>query len=201
MKNNLPQGAHCLPAGRYHKSLGRLLFLLAICYIPYLFSGCGYTTRSMISNKYQSIYIEPFINKVDITNDADAANKYQIYRPMLETEITRNLTNRFLFDGNLKPGQKDLADLTLKGELTQFRRDPLRYTENTDDVEEYRINLVVNLKLWDNKENKLVWEENGFTGSTSYFTVGSSAKSESTAVKEALDDLSRRIVERTVEEW
>ncbi len=162
--------------------------------------GCGYTTRSMIADKYHTIYIVPFVNKVDITSDADAGNKYKIYRPMIEMDITRAVTERFLLDGNLRPSKLQTADLTLKGEVTEFRKDPLRYTDN-DTVEEYRINLVVNISLWDNKDNKLVWEEKGFTGDTTYFTTGSSAKSEGTALNGALKDLARRVVERAVEQW
>ena len=163
-------------------------------------TGCGYTTRSMISGRFRTIYITPFVNKVDITNETYASTKYRIYRPRLETDITKSVTNRFLFDGNLKPVKEEAADLILKGELIEFRRDPLRYDAN-DAVSEYRINLVVNISLWDKRENKLVWQENSFTGDSSYFTTGAQAKSEDTAVNDALSDLSRRIVERTVEQW
>jgi outer membrane lipopolysaccharide assembly protein LptE/RlpB len=165
-----------------------------------ILSGCGYTTRSMISDKFQTIYVTPFINKIDITNETNAASKYRIYRPMIETDVTRYVNNRYLFDGNLKPVNKDLADLVLKGEVVEFRKDPLRYLDN-DEVSEYRINLVVNIILWDNKEDKLIWQENNFTGDVTYFTSGSQAKSEDVAVVDALNDLARRIVERTVEEW
>jgi len=171
-----------------------------LVFLIFMLAGCGYTTRSMITDKFKTIYIAPFVNKVDITSDSDVANKYKIYRPMVETDITRSVTERFLLDGNLKPGHQQNADLTLKGEVIEFRKDPLRYTDN-DDVEEYRINLVVNISLWDNKENKLVWQEQGFTGDTTYFTTGSSAKSEATALNDALTDLARRIVERAVEQW
>ncbi|MBN2830800.1 MAG: hypothetical protein JXL82_00765, partial [Candidatus Omnitrophica bacterium] len=165
-----------------------------------ILSGCGYTTRSMISDKFRTIYVTPFINKVDITNEANAASRYRIYRPMIETDVTRYVNNRYLFDGNLKPVKKELADLVLKGEVVEFRKDPLRYLDN-DEVSEYRINLVVNISLWDNKEDKLVWQENNFTGDTTYFTSGSQAESEDSAVIDALNDLARRVVERTVEEW
>lgn len=181
-------------------SLKRFLLLLAICYMPYAIFGCGYTTRSMISDKFRTIYITPFINKVDITQETDAASKYKIYKAGLETDITKLVINKFLFDGNVKPIKSESADLVLKAELIEFRRDPLRYTES-DEVEEYRINLVVNIGLWDNKENKLIWEEKGFTGDTAYFTRGSAAKSEDTAVNDAISDLARRIVERVVEQW
>jgi len=163
-------------------------------------SGCGYTARSMISDKYRTIYIAPFANKTDITREADAANKYKLYRPMLESDITREVINKYLFDGNLKPGKEESADLTLRGELTDFRKDPVRYDEN-DNVSEYRVNMVVNLTLWDNKADKQEWQESGFTGESTYFTSGTQVKSEGTAINEAITDLARRIVEGTVEQW
>lgn len=167
--------------------------------------GCGYTTRSMISDKFKTIYITPFTNKIDITRDIDSGSKYKIYRPMLETDITSKVTKKFLFDGNLKPTKEGIADLVLKGEVIDFRKDPLRYTDG-DEVSEYRMNLVVNLSLWDNKEKKLMWEENGFTGYHDYFTSyyplsNVTKETDDQAVVEALDDLARRVVERIVNEW
>ncbi|MDD5464782.1 MAG: LPS assembly lipoprotein LptE [Candidatus Omnitrophica bacterium] len=185
------------------------LFLIsAFCLLTAVLAGCGYTSRSMISGKYRTIYIAPFLNKVDITQEAYSANKYRIYRPMLETDITKKVINKYLFDGNLKPIKEDLADLALKGELIEYRKDPLSYTANGEDVTEYRINIYVNLSLWDKKENKLVWEEKNFNGNYSYFVRTSTINpgnvvvvSEDTAVTNAIEDLARRIVERTVEQW
>lgn len=166
---------------------------LALC-------GCGYTTRSLISGKYKTIKIMPFVNKIELTLESDSNNKYKVYRPMLETEVTRAVSNKFLSDSSVKPVALDSADLILKSELVEFRRDALRFT-NSDDVEEYRVNIVVNMSLWDNKNDKLVWEEKNFTGYASYFVTGPQAKSEAQAVQEAIKDLSRRIVERVVEQW
>ena len=163
-------------------------------------SGCGYTTRSMISDKFKTIYIAPFTNSIDITNEMNVGNKYKIYRPYLETDITRRLISKFLLDGNLKIAKEESADLVLKGNLVEFRKDPLRYDEG-DNAEEYRVNLIVDLSLWDKKEDKLAWEEKRFTGDSTYFTTGSSAKSEAAAINDAINDLVRRIVERTVEQW
>ncbi len=167
---------------------------LALC------AGCGYTTRSLISEKYKTIHITPFVNKVDLTRESDSNNKYKVYRPMLETELTKAVINKFLHDGNVKPVANDSADLVLKADLVEFRRDPLRYSDN-DNIEEYRINIVVNMNLWDKKNSKLVWEENNFTGDASYFVTGPQAKSEGLAVQDAINDLSRRIVERVIEQW
>jgi hypothetical protein len=145
--------------------------------------------------------VTPFANKIDITKETDTATKYKIYRPLLETDITQAVTNRFLLDGNLKPTKKETADLVLKGELIEFRRDALRYTQDTEEVEEYRISLITNISLWDNRENKLIWEENSFIGDTTYFKTGPLVKSADTAATDAISDLARRIVERVVEQW
>lgn len=187
------------------KKMIRKIFLLVTSYwLLVTISGCGYTTRSMISDKFKTIYVVPFVNKIDITRESSVAAKYRLYKPMLETDVTRAVTNKFLFDGNLRPTREEFADLILRGEVAEFRRDPLRYTDS-DEVEEYRINIIANLKLWDRKEDKLVWEENNFTGDYTYFTNFAPAsavkKSDDTAINDAINDLARRIVERTVEQW
>jgi outer membrane lipopolysaccharide assembly protein LptE/RlpB len=163
-------------------------------------AGCGYTSRSLVTQNYKSIYVEPFVNKIDIANDSYAANKYRIYRPTLESDISKAVSEKFLFDGTLKSKRESVADLVLKGELVEFRKDPLRYDDN-NEVLEYRVNLVVNIGLWDNKDNRLLFTENRFTGDTSYFVSGTQALTEDTAIREAISDLARRIVERVVEQW
>lgn len=183
----------------------KIVLSIIICSLSLILGSCGYTTRSMISDKFRTIYVTPFVNKIDITTETDAASKYKVYKPMLETDITRAVINKFLFDGNLKPVKQEDADLVLKGELVEFRRDPLRYTDS-DEVEEYRLNLVVNITLWDNKDNKLEWEENRFTGDYTYFTYSSTMqnvtkKTDDQAIPDAINDLARRIVERVVEQW
>ncbi len=187
----------------------KISFFLSLAVIFYLLTtvltGCGYTTRSMFYGNYNTIYVAPFLNKVDITQESYSASKYRIYRPMLETDVTKKVINRYLFDGNLKPAKEASADLVLKGELIEYRKDPLSYTPNTKDVTEYRINVYVNLSLWDTKENKLLWQENNFNGNYSYFTEYADNNtvriSEATAVNNAVEDLARRVVERTVEQW
>ena len=188
----------------------KISFFLSLATLFYLLTtvltGCGYTTRSMLYGNYNTIYVAPFLNKVDITQESFSANKYRIYRPMLETDITKKVISRYLFDGNLKLAKESAADLVLKGELIEYRKDPLSYTANTENVTEYRINIYVNLSLWDVKENKLLWQENNFNGNYSYFTADNANATsilvpEATAVNNAIEDLSRRIVERTVEQW
>ena len=160
-------------------------------------TGCGYSTRSLLPSNLKAIYIQPFKNKVGYTDESVR----NLYLPLLEVKITNAVVDRFLFDGNLDIKDEGQADLVLRGELLGFERHPLRYIENTEDVEEYRINIIVSLVLWDTADNEVVWEEPNFVGDTTYFTTGTLVKSEATAVEDALTDLARRIVERTIEDW
>jgi Lipopolysaccharide-assembly len=189
------------------KKRSNLFFLISLGFLLTAgLTGCNYTTRSMLYGNYATIYVAPFANKVDITQEAFSANKYRIYRPRLETDITQKVINRYLFDGNLRPAKEETADLILKGELIEYRKDPLSYTTSTENVTEYRINIYVNLSLWDAKTNKLLWQENNFNGNYSFFTAENANSAsvkvpEAIAVNNAVDDLARRIVERTVEQW
>lgn len=162
--------------------------------------GCGYSTRSAANSSTKTIYIEPFKNDINYTSEFGEARNIRSYFPLLESKITQAVVDRFLFDGNMKVVKEDMADLILRGSLIDYVRDPLRYDDN-NNVQEYRVNLAVKLKLWDNKENKLVWEEPRFVGQATYFATGSQSKSEAAAINDALVDLGRRVVERTVEQW
>ena len=55
--------------------------------------------------------------------------------------------------------------------------------------------------MWDKKANTLIWQENNFTGDTTYYVSGATSISEAAAVNNALTDLARRVVERAVEQW
>jgi hypothetical protein len=176
--------------------------VFSLCFMSCVLIGCGYTTRAFVDPHIKTIYIQPFINKIDITDELSEDREYKTYFPLLEVKITKAIVDRFIFDGNLRIGKPETADVILKGELIDYRKDPLRY-QDTDNatVTEYRLTLVVNISLVNRKEDTLIWEETNFSGGTTYFTSGPSAKSEEAALSDAVIDLARRIVERTIEEW
>jgi len=159
-------------------------------------TGCGYTTGSVISSRFQTIYVEPFENKIDYMNQ----DERKIYIPQIETKVRDAVIDRYLFDGNLKIAEQGDSDLVLKGKVVSFDRGDLRLT-SSEDVKEYRLTVVVALTLWDPVNEKIVWEEPAFAGDTTYFTTGPQAKSESQAIQDAINDVARRVVDRTVQDW
>ena len=156
-----------------------------VCVIFWL-AGCGYSFQTTAPHQLRSIYVETFQNKT--------------FEPGLEIDLTNAIIDRFLFDGTLRVTEKEKTDAILKGTLTTFLREPLGFTP-TEEVEEYRLTLFVDLTLWDTRQKKVLWQEKRFVGDNTFFTTGPLAKSEEKARGEALKELARRIVDRTVEEW
>lgn len=179
----------------------------ALCVIPYLLfsaiAGCGYTTHAVYQGQEKTIWIEPFVNKVDIlSEDATSLNqRFRTYHPLMENDLRSAVINRFMYDGGLRIGTKDAADLVLKGELINYQRDALRYENNQEDVAEYRISLIMHLVLYKKGQEKPVWDEPNFIGDATYFTSGTQSKTENAALNDAIADLARRAVERTIENW
>ena len=163
-------------------------------------SGCGYTTRPGLAPHLKTVYIKPFVNKIDITQVTSGNERFPIYRHQLEVDLTKAVMNRYQFTGLLRPASLEKADCRLEGELTAFRRDALRY-DASSQVEEWRLNIVVNLKFYDQTAKTLLWEEEGLTGDTTYFALGANTESEASAIDRAITDLAKRIVERTIENW
>ena len=197
-----PQGVHS-PQSTVHRrrrpstvDRGRLwwiVFLLAT-------AGCGYTTRPGLASHLKTVYVKPFENRIDVTALVSGDERSPLYRHRLEVDITNEVLRRYQFTGLLRPASASQADCRLEGELVEFRRDPLRYNAS-QQVEEWRLNLVVNVRFYDRRMNTMLWEETSFTGDTTYFALGANAELESGALARAITDLAKRIAERSVEDW
>lgn len=163
-------------------------------------AGCGYTCRSMLPSEWKTIYVENVQNRINVTAEQNNLRMYRGYRPGMEISLTKAIIDRYRFDGNLKVAEEGRSDLVLRTELIDYKRDALRYDAN-DSVEEYRIKLIINMTLLEGATGKTVWTEKGFAGETTYNLIGNTAKSDSQAVADAMNDLARRVVERTIEAW
>lgn len=174
--------------------------LASACAALLVIGGCGYTTRPGLASHLRTVYVKPFTNQIDVTQLTTGNERFPIYRHRLEVDITDAVLDRFQFTGLLRPSTVERADCRLEGELTQFRRDALRY-DASQQVEEWRLSLVVDVRFFDQTTQTLIWEEKGLTGDVTYFALGTKVESESSALDRAVTDVARRIVERTVENW
>lgn len=163
-------------------------------------AGCGYTSRSLLPPEMNSIHVDNFSNAIDLSREISDRRENFSYRPGLETDITKEVINGFIFYRRLDVKSKNEAALLLKGALIDFRQSPLSYDDN-DNVEEFRIELFVNVELYDNNTGELIWKERNFMGESNYTIAGPNAKTETQALRSAVKDLSQRIVERVVDAW
>jgi len=175
-------------------------FLIFTFYFLIFNSGCGYVNKSLIAPEANSIFVETFKNNIDITKETSTRQRYNVNKPFLEIKITNAIIKRFLYDGNMKIVDLDSADLLLQGELVNYLRQPLKYS-SAKDIEEYRLNVVVNFTVKDLKTDKILLDQKSITADTTYFVTGNAAKTEDTAIDGLLEDLSRRVVNSIVHRW
>ncbi|MFH1645574.1 MAG: LPS assembly lipoprotein LptE [Candidatus Omnitrophota bacterium] len=175
-------------------------FLAFLLCLTFILSGCGYTTSSLLPPHLKTIYVERFINSIPIAEESSDRSVYRTYHPLLEVDVTKEVIDKFIFDGNLKITQKAVAGLLLEGELIDFSREVTKYGEG-ENIDQYRIVITVKMKLVDQTTKALMWQEDSFSGSDYYYTSGVQSKSESAAINDAIDDLARRVVQRVVEVW
>ena len=172
----------------------RALFAL---FLALTVAGCGYTTGSLLPSQYKTIAIKQVVNKIDFMNQDNRT----LYFPGLENQVQTALVDRFLFDGRLRIAKEDDADILMDAQLIQVNREELRLTTN-EDVHEYRLRVTLSLTAIDrNDDKKVLWKEPAFAGETTYYTSGPLAKSDNAAVADAVTDLVKRVVARTVENW
>ncbi len=172
------------------------IFLLATFFHA---SGCGYTTKTVLPGNIKTIHVPPVKNAIDLSGEISDKDRFRVTRPGVEVDITNAVINRFIFDGNLKVVSREKADAVLEAKLVDYRRDPLRYSEG-DDIQEYRLSLTIDATVYLTNGRKVLWHER-LTGDTSFFLSGARALSEDEAVVKAVEDLARRVVNKTIESW
>lgn len=165
-----------------------------------LLSGCGYTTSSLLPPEQNSIHVNNFANRIDPTREISDRRSSYTYRPGTDTQVTRAVIDGFIFDRRLDIMPANKAALILDGELVDFKQYPLSYNKGRD-IEEFRIEVVVNMKLTERATGKVIWEEKNFRGQTDYDVVGPNAITEGQGVQKAVKDLAQRVVERVVDNW
>ena len=171
--------------------------LLSFLILGVLLSGCGYAT-SGVTYKEDSIFIAPVKNEVDITSESRRFNTYKTFPILLEKNLTNTLVEKFNIDGHLKVTSVSEGALKLTCVIKDYRKEALRYTDS-EDIEEQRLRLSVDMKLVDSAG--AVLKEKEVKGETTFYLTGSHRKSESSARQDLIDDTARRILETIIEEW
>lgn len=170
-------------------------------------AGCGYTTKSSLDEKYQTIFVSAFQN---------TSRQYDLQAP-----LTNAITRKFITDGRLRVVGRDEADLILEGVIRDYRLKGITYDED-DEVTQFLCVVLASARLSEGGTGHVVWEEKTMAGETSFYTRASgqssdrlrgnaeaflpsvrsfSTEEENRGASEALEQLASDIFYRTVEPW
>ncbi len=149
-----------------------------------LISGCGYTTKSLISRNINSIYIPIFENKT--------------FRKGLEFDLTNAVKNEIMSNTKLRIAKKDSADTILTGKIQKVTESMLS-SNVEDNIVEGRVTIYVDIKLVDRRTGRTLIEEKKVNQPAEYIVKrGENIK---TASQESLALLAETIVYHLEEKW
>ena len=158
--------------------------LTCIVVIFVLISGCGYTNKSLISRKINSIYIPIFENKT--------------FRRDLEFDLTNAVKDEIMSKTKLRIAQKDNADTILTGKINKVAESML--TSNVqDNIVESRVTIYIDIKLVDRRTGRTLIEEKDLTRSAEF--IVQRGENINTASQESLVLLAETIVNHLEEKW
>ena len=157
------------------------------------FPGCGYTTKTVLPRNIKTIFVETVKNKIPI-------EQVFSYQQGMEMDITNAVIARLQQDGNLRVVTQDKADAILKMDLLAYEQEGLRF-DQLEEVQEYRLFVVLKLQLVDAKTNELIWEEPNFSGDSEYYVTQIKQLGEQASVEKAIGRLAKNVVDRIVEDW
>jgi len=171
----------------------------------FLVSGCGYTTSGGMYAG-EKIVIKPVVNSINITSENRKYSTYESYPILIENRLTNQLVRKFNIDGSLKVVNYSPQALELSCNITDYKKEALRYSDD-DDIREQRLRLYVQMKLI-NPAGEIL-EERSVVGEVTYFLTGITLndgtsvqpKSETAAQADLVDDTARRISEAVLEKW
>jgi hypothetical protein len=147
-------------------------------------SGCGYSTKSLISRKINSIYIPVFENNT--------------FRRGLEFELTKAVKDEIMSKTNLRIVQKDNADTILTGKILKVTEGILTQ-DITDNIVESRLTIYVNIKLEDRRTGRVLISESNLKNSAEF--IVKRGETIDSAAEEGLLALAKVIVYHLEDKW
>jgi hypothetical protein len=157
--------------------------LICVAFVFVLASGCGYSQKSLISRKINSIYIPIFDNNT--------------FRRGLEFELTKAVKDEIMSRTSLRIVQKDSADTILSGTLRDVKESAL--SQSSDNIVESRVYIYADITLSDRRTERVLISKSNLSGAAEFLVKrGENVQS---ATEEGIANLAKIIVNNLEEEW
>ncbi len=155
--------------------------LICVAFVFVLVSGCGYSQKSLISRKINSIYITTFENNTFMRG--------------IEFDIAKALKDEIMSRTSLRIVQKDSADVIMTGEIGGSAQAAL--SQSRDNIVESSVSISASVTLLDTRTGRSM---GGGAGGSASFIVDRGENVQS-ATEEAIANLARVLVDNLEEEW
>jgi hypothetical protein len=121
----------------------------------------------------------------------------------LSAALADSLTEAFIDDHTLKVVAENAADSVLEGTIREYRWVPFT-VDASENVQEYKIEIVLEVRFVDVRKNKVIWEEARLAQWDTYRFIpigGQDRETEEIGIGRVLAKLTDDVLNRTVEGW
>lgn len=158
--------------------------LICVAFVFVLASGCGYSQKSLISRKINTIYIPIFDNDT--------------FRRGLEFDLTKAVKDEIMSRTNLMIVQKDSADTILYGKIIAVREDVLSQNSR-DNIEESQVTISAEIILVDRRTSRELIKRTSISGAAEF--IAKRGENVQSAFDEGIVYLAQSIVNNLEEKW
>jgi outer membrane lipopolysaccharide assembly protein LptE/RlpB len=151
--------------------------------------GCGYSLHGTLPPHIKTVAVPIFANRTR--------------EPAVEGFITRAVVEAFSTNGRLRVVRVEEADSVLDGEITGYQVVGIAF-DQTANIRQYRLIVTLNLRMRDLRENRLLFQENGFREQADFRVLASVSQTisrEETALRSAASDIARAVVTLAVDRF
>jgi len=118
--------------------------------------------------------------------------------PGIVQEVTETVINAIISNGAMKVVGESQADAVVNGTIMNVRDEADTYSRS-EQAKQFKIRIFADVRFFDRRKNRVIWEEKGMEGWARYDASSPSARED--AKKEALKMLANLIIDKTVAGW
>ena len=144
--------------------------------------SCGYSFHGTLPSHVKTVAVRIFINRTQ--------------QPAVEGLITRAVVDAFATNGRLRVVRVEDADAVLDGEVIGYNVGAIAVDPSLN-VQQYRLNVTLNLRMRDVRLNEILFESIGFSEQADFLVAGSVAQTlsiEAGALQQAATQIARSVV-------
>src|SRR5262245_21548415 len=152
-------------------------------------AACGYSTKGNLPSHIRTVAVPTFKNKTQ--------------EPAVESTMTAAVVNAFTTSGKLRVVPVGQADSILEGEVVGYDVQSTS-VDRRINIRQYRLLVTLNIEFRDVKQGELLFRQQGLQEQADFnvpFEVAATISREEGAVRQAAQDIGRKIVNLVVDRF